>query len=227
MVIDMKARMISAQDIDTMLELIDRHMAKATDIIIIGGGAMALRGEKQATKDVDIVIPESADHRSFIRAIEKCGFIRPKSLARPYRIMGAIIYEHPDGYRLDIFADRICGKFLVHPKMKKRLETHSRMRRLTVHLMGREDIFLAKSFTEREGDLDDMYVLYTKGLDERIILDEADYQSRHANAGQIWESFLKVKLDELEERYDITVPFKRRVESMAIGRMEGAIGKGR
>ena len=221
--IDMKPRMVSQKDIGILFERIDQSMAKAAEIIIIGGGAMALRGEKMATKDVDIVIPEPEHHRRFIRAIEKCGFIRPTSLARPYRTMGALVYKHPDGYWLDIFSNRICDKFLVHPKMIGRMETHRQMRNLTVRLMSREDIFLAKSFTEREGDLDDMYVLFTKGLDERVILDEAEFQSRHAKAGQIWESFLKVKLDELEDRYDITVPFKRRVERMAIKRMEKAI----
>jgi hypothetical protein len=219
----MKTKMVSQNDIGILFERIDRSMAKAAEIIIIGGGAMALRGEKMATKDVDIVIPEREHHHRFIRAIEKCGFVKPRSLARPYRNMGALVFKHPDGYWLDVFSDRICDKFLVHPEMIGRMETHKQMSNLTVRLMSREDIFLAKSFTEREGDLDDMYVLFTKGLDERVILEEAEFQSRHAKAGQIWESFLKVKLDELEDRYDITVPFKRRVERMAIKRMEKAV----
>ena len=223
----MKTRIVSANDIAIMFELINRNMTTATDIIIIGGGAMALRGEKQATKDVDIVVPESNHHSRFIRALIKCGFIKSVSMTQPFQAMEPLIYEHPDGYRLDVFSDRICDKFLVHSDMKKRLETYSQMRHLAIHLMSREDIFLAKSITEREGDLDDMYVLYTKGLEERIILNESVYQSKHAKAGQIWEAFLKVKLDELEERYDITVPFKRQVERMAIERMERMVRKDR
>ena len=79
--IDMKPRMVSQKDIGILFERIDQSMAKPAEIIIIGGGAMALRGEKIATKDVDIVIPEPEHHRRFIRAIEKCGFIRPTSLS--------------------------------------------------------------------------------------------------------------------------------------------------
>ena len=216
----MKSRMITSKEIGEMFELIDRNLEEATAVIMIGGGAMALRNEKSATKDVDLVIPDTEHHKRFISAIERCGFIQPGYLELPYRMMDAPIYIHPDGYRLDIFRDRICKKFLVHQAMIKRSEERIRLKHLTVLLMSREDIFLAKSFTERSGDLDDMYVLYTKGLDEEVILAEVGFQSRHSKAGHIWESFLKVKLDELEERYDITVPFKRRVERMAIAKME-------
>jgi hypothetical protein len=103
--------------------------------------------------------------------------------------------------------------------MVARAEVYRRSCRLSVVLLAREDIFLAKSFTERVGDLDDMAVLYRRGLDRRTILDEVVVQSKHAPHGQVWESFLAVKLAELEERFDITVPFRKAVERMAVKRL--------
>jgi hypothetical protein len=69
-----------------------------------------------------------------------------------------------------------------------------------VWLASREDIFLLKSVTERDKDLDDMLVLYLRGLDGRTIIRECGLQSgEHVeNEKLIYEAFLAVKLEGLE-----------------------------
>jgi len=77
-----------------------------------------------------------------------------------------------------------------------------------------EDVFLLKSITGRSRDLDDMASIYRAGLDERILLDECYEQDRLCPKGEerIWESFLLEKIIELEEKYDLSVPWKSKLE---------------
>jgi hypothetical protein len=79
--------------------------------------------------------------------------------------------------------------------------------------MSREDIFISKSITERDVDLSDMFSLYRRGLDQDVIIGELDIQSRMT--GVIWEAFMTAKLDEIEERFDVTIPMINRIRSIA------------
>jgi len=132
--------------------------------------------------------------------------------------MATRIFVDLEGHWLDIFFKRICKMFLVHKDVLERAEEYLRLEHLKVLLMSREDIFITKSVTEREGDLEDMYTLYTRGLDERSLIDEVAYQAAHSN--RIWESFLVVRMDELERKFDVTVGFKNRLERRAVRKME-------
>jgi len=88
-----------------------------------------------------------------------------------------------------------------------------------VLLLSDEDIFLSKSVTERDLDLEDMFILYRKGLDRTTILAEQEVQT--SLSGTLWSTFLNLKLKEMEERFDITVPWRVQVERMAIKEFEG------
>ena len=83
--------------------------------------------------------------------------------------------------------------------------------------MNRED---RKMFGREE--IEDMYRLFIRGLDESIIISEAKYQTV-LSENTLWCTLLKIKLDELEERFDITIPWKQIVEENAIREMETAL----
>jgi hypothetical protein len=151
------------------------------------------------------------------------GFVPLLSPGDVYRKMGARIHMDGEGRWLDIFNERICNMFLVHDGVLGRASEHRSMGRLRVLLMSAEDIFLSKSVTERDGDLEDMFVLYGSGLSEKRIIDEVAFQA--ARTDKIWESFLAVRLGELEERHRIIVPFKARFEEIALIKMERLYGK--
>lgn len=205
-------------DIDLLLSDIDQALESKIETLMIGGGAMALRGQKTATKDIDLVFTEAGRRESFIAGIAGLGFRSLLAPGEAYRKMGARIYRDAAGRWLDLFGERICNMFLVHEGVLARATEHLSGRRLRVLLMSPEDIFLSKSVTERDGDLQDMRILYDSGLDVNRIFGEVAFQA--ARTDKIWESFLAVRLGEFEEKFDMTVPFKARFEEIAVRKME-------
>lgn len=111
------------------------------------------------------------------------------------------------GFRFDIFLGKVCGKLRLSENMKSRAEHYGTFGNLKIFLLSREDIFIFKGITERERDLDDMAVLYRKGLDHNIIIKEIEEQSK--DSPQEWGAFIFVKLEELEEKYKVSIPWKR------------------
>ena len=49
-------------------------------------------------------------------------------------------------------------------------------------------------------------------------MEEVEFQAKMSK--KIWESFLALRLGELEEKYNITVPFKDHFEEIAVVKME-------
>ena len=220
--------MFNDQEIDTLFKEINLKLDDKIDILLVGGGAMSLKGLKEATKDIDVVLIDQKQYSLFINAIENLGFNEEKlaeckDFDSAYRKMDAKIYLNSKGYWIDLFFKRICKKFLVHNKILERSELYMDFGNLRVSLMTNEDIFISKSVTERDGDLDDMYDLYIQGLDEKIIVNELDFQSK--NSDRIWETFMGVKLDELEEKFDITIYFKESIIHIAENKMENELEK--
>ena len=89
---------------------------------------------------------------------------------------------------------------------------------LEVYLLSDEDLFLSKSVTERDLDLADIHTLYLKGSDPETIIQEASIQDTHSEI--IWETFLNQKLIELEEYSQVTIPWRKSVEEVALLKME-------
>jgi hypothetical protein len=220
----MKRKRFQHSDIEELFIEIDQALTSNVVVFLIGGGAMSIRGEKDATKDIDLVIPDKSHLTEFKKAIRSIGFRENNITDDTYENFGAMIFIDDRGHWLDIFHERICRSFLLHKEVMKRAELFKKYSRLEVRIMSREDIFISKSITEREGDLEDMYTLYGTGLNEEIIRNELEYQTD--NSEHIWESFLVMKLDELEEKFDITVSFKELIENIADWKIEKKIKGG-
>ena len=103
---------------------------------------------------------------------------------------------------------------MIHDGILDRATPAGVFGKLTISLMSDEDLFLSKSVTERDRDIEDMHHLYLKGLGIDTIFHEMKHQD--ANTKFNWEAFMAVKLGELEERYQMTVPWKGEVEERAI-----------
>ena len=224
----MKEKIFDNERILNLLEELDSELERKVSILLIGGGAMALRGEKDATKDIDIVIMDEDEFKHLIYILEGQGFNKIERfqdiiIDPAYNKMDATMLKDERDYWIDIFLKRICHKFLVHPDVISRSTPFGEFKMISISLMAREDLFLAKSITERIGDLDDMYALFLKGLDEETIINEMDFQTN--NTDHIWEAFMVVKLEEMEERYDITVTFKNKILKIAEEKMEAMISK--
>jgi len=66
-------------------------------------------------------------------------------------------------------------------------------------LCSSEDVFLLKTFTDREGDIDDCIALAKMGMDWEAILDEIKRQIK-ISGKEIWITWIGERLDILEER---------------------------
>jgi len=214
----MEKRRFRAEDIARLFGELDGLLDRKVELMMVGGGAMSVRGDKGFTKDIDLVFADGRALEDFIAALERRGFRERSRLSPEYRKMSTRVFVDSQGYWLDLFLERICRAFLVHEAVWGRARQYLKLRRLRVLLMAPEDVFISKSITEREGDLEDMYTMYMQDLDEGLVLEEVAVQSERSP--KVWEAFLAVKLEELERKYDINVPLRKKVMRMAEERLE-------
>jgi|Deesub1362B_J571_1020462.scaffolds.fasta_scaffold07659_3 hypothetical protein len=194
---------------------IDAGLDRELWIYMIGGGAMALAGIKEATKDVDIVVSGSKDARRLLSILSDIGYRKVLKPGEEYIKMGAsFILENDEGFRWDIFVAQVMRKFIFSESMKSRATTFGNYKNLKVGVASNSDIFLFKSITEREGDLEDMNLLVRAGIDSKDLLQEVETQ-RKLLGTEVWLTYLNAKLAELEEKYGVTLPVKEKIEVMA------------
>lgn len=198
-------------DLERALQRIDDSLTRSVTAYLIGGCAMMLYNAKTSTKDVDLVILLPQDAKSVIEALSKDGFKSARPEDDTCRRAGATtVMEDEKGIRIDIFVESVCRKLRISTSMAKRSKLHARYKRLEVRLVSPEDIFLFKSVTERAGDLDDMALLSERGLDWNVILEECIRQSGEV----ILESYLAVRLQELEDEKGIVSPIRKNLEDI-------------
>ena len=220
----MELSQIGRDEVMSVLKKVGDLCPREISVYLIGGGAMALRGEKDATRDLDLVLESQEDAAVIKKAFEGVGFIvdarRPDEC---HALVDAAILSKPAGLRADIFVGKVCGKLRFSEGMKKRASLVDKFGEVTLFMCSREDIFLLKSVTERSRDLDDMMSLFRRGLQRDVILRECDLQTELAGfrESHIWEAFLLVKIEEMEKRYGIGIPWKRSLKSRAEIKMGG------
>lgn len=209
---------IGSAEVLSIMENVGAVCKKEIRVYMVGGGAMALRGEKDATKDIDLIVRSQAEARELQVALESLGFeVNARHPRECHALVDATILSTPTGLRADVFIGKICNKLRLSEGMIRRAELVDKWGGITLYICSREDIFLLKSVTERSRDLDDMITLFRKGLDRDIILGECEAQAdpeglRHSN---IWEAFLLTKVEEMEKRHGVRVPWKRGLRSRA------------
>jgi hypothetical protein len=214
----MEPSQIGREEVLSILRKVGNICPRRFPVYLIGGGAMALRGEKDATRDLDLVLESQDDADDIKKAFERFGFTvdarRPDECRA---LVDAAILSKQAGLRADIFVGKVCDKLRFSEGMKKRAVLVDKLGKITLFMCSREDIFLLKSVTERTRDLDDMMSLFRRGLERNVIMRECDLQSELAGfrESRIWEAFLLVKLEEMENRYGIRVPWKRSLKSKA------------
>lgn len=208
----MKERRMSGwDDLRRTLQTIGESVSHDVAAYLIGGCAMILYNAKLATKDVDLVVLSAQDADAVVEALSRNGFKRSRPEEDAYGRLGAADFMEDDrGMRVDLFLETVCRKLRVSGGMVARAKPYATFGKLQVNLVAPEDIFLFKSMTERTGDLDDMALLAERGLDWQTILDECISQSGDV----ILESFLAVRLQELEEEKGIVSPIRADLEAI-------------
>lgn len=172
---------------------------------------MALVNLKEATKDIDVVVQTSDEEKYLVSALHELGYTDPRRsmTIKHKRIDARDIVENSDGFRWDIFEKVVANKLRLSEGMIRRSQSHLSSDTLSVRLLSKEDIFLLKSVTERERDLEDMRTIAETSPKWETIDVECRWQSAHSNTA--WEDDLCNRLQELKAKYRITSPIKRRI----------------
>ena len=185
-------------------------------LFLIGGGAMAFYGLKDATKDIDIILTSTDDLSNLKATLEALGYKEPEPvlITRPYNNMQTnSILENQDGFRWDLFINKVCNALILSAAMKQRANQLYKGDRLTVSITSKEDVFLFKGITEREADLDDMRILAESGIDWNVINQEC--QSQSEASGIPWEDALYQNLLDLKAKYNIESPIEKPLRTAA------------
>ena len=201
--------------IEIELEKLNAALPKRTRIFIAGGAAMAFYGLKEATKDIDVVVEKRSELRALVSALQALGYKRPKcSVGATYtKLRANAILENTDGFRWDIFERVIARKLSLSNGMINRSLTLYDKTRLHLRSLCKEDIFLLKSVTERDLDLEDMRIVAESGINWNHV--KIECQAQASRTGRIWEDALCEKLIDLRQRMKIAAPIEKSICEIA------------
>jgi hypothetical protein len=216
----MQRRSFNKNYLQQEFDKLDAKTQPAT-LYLIGGGAMAFYGLKEATKDIDIILTNAEELNSLLTGLSKSGYNKPAQalITKSYcKMQTNAIMENTDGFRWDLFINKVCNALMLSEAIKQRAKPFYKGSHLTVLIKSKEDIFLFKGITEREADLDDMRILAESGLDWKLISRECQMQS--AAAGVPWEMALSQNLQDLNQRYHIDSPIAKEIRRVAEKKLE-------
>ncbi len=186
------------KQIESLFKEIDQYLKKKVHIYVIGGVVLLYQGLKPATKDIDLVIVEKQEFLAFEQALKTARFIS-KIPTDVYKKMNLDQILVRDDFRIDAFHQTVCRRFSLSEGMKKRAKMSLALPHLDVYLCSNEDIFVFKTFTEREGDLQDCISLAQRGLDWNAIVSEIQSQI-HLSGEDVWITWIVERLDLLMEK---------------------------
>ncbi len=208
-------RNFNREYVEQRLRELGRALNKKITVFIAGGAAMSFYGLKEATKDIDVALQNKAQVNSIISALKSLGYMDPhEGVTVDYARMNAsAILENSDGFRWDVFEKVVANKLFLSKGMIKRSSKLFNEGNLQARLLSKEDVFLLKSVTDRDGDIDDMGIVAESGLRWEIIAKECSHQSSHLD--RVWEDALCNRLIDLRERRGVTAPIEKAICRLA------------
>ncbi len=186
------------ESIQNQFNELNKFLKAKVDLYVIGGAVLLYHGLKPATKDIDIVVDTEKEFRSLEKALKESGF--------ELKIPG-LEYKHMDlnqifvkgDMRIDLFQRTVCSRFFLSDSMKKRAIKVLDQKDITVNLCSKEDIFLFKTMTDREGDIEDCIALSQRGLEWESIVSELRNQAKETGH-EVWITWVAERLEILEEK---------------------------
>jgi len=195
---------------------IGKKLEESITVYLIGGGAMAIRGMKDVTKDIDVVTTRGQNFRLLIKALEKSGYSEVKEMEAEYEELGAQkILENEEGCRFDVFNQQVVDKLIFSEPMEERSKTLRTEDKLQVEITSPEDIFLFKGVAGRTTDIEDMNTLVQSGLDFETIAEEIDTQVDLLGE-ELFITYIGEALGKLQERYGTTTPLSELLEDRIV-----------
>ena len=186
------------EKIQELMKELNAALKKKTSLFMIGGGMLLYHGLKTATKDIDIIAKNQEEFNAVEHAFKSIGFqSRFPSLEYKNMALSQILLR--EDFRIDLFHKTVCSGFFLSDGMMKRATEALKLDKLTLYLCSIEDVFLFKTLTEREGDLEDCLALAKRGIDWNAILNELHHQIK-ASGREVWITYVGERLDILEDR---------------------------
>jgi len=200
---------------EKFFEEIGRVLEREVRVYLFGGACMVLRGLKDGTKDIDIVVPTREEYDALIEALKKLGY-RSRVEFEVKRRVGAdrpvAVFEKEDSPNVDLYTRVIAGKLMLSRTMLRRAEIR-RYGNLILYLASNEDVVLLKLVSNRTRDLLDIELAVKKlrtRLNWNTVLEELAIQERLVNRHFC---FLVLQtIQALEERLRIKIPIKSKLE---------------
>ena len=199
------------EQMDEVFNALDSTLYEHVHFYVIGGAVMLYHGLKAGTKDVDIVVGSLMDFIATEKALKEAGFI-PKLPSREYKKLDLSQIFVKGDFRIDLFQRTVCKGFMLSEGMKKRAQKVRELKHLTLSLCSTTDIFLFKTFTEREDDITDCIHLTQSALDWDAMLDEIRHQLK-ASGNKIWITYIGERMDLLLER-GIVIPIMGTIDKL-------------
>ncbi|MFH1332659.1 MAG: DUF6036 family nucleotidyltransferase [archaeon] len=199
------------EELDRLFEELDKALTEKVQFYVIGGAVMLYHGLKAGTKDVDIVVDSPKEFTAVENALKNIGFAAkiPTLAYKKFDISQIFIRKD---YRIDLFQKTVCKGFRLSEKMKERADKLKQLSNLTVFLCSTTDIFMFKTFTEREGDIEDCMSLAETDIDWDAMIEEIKEQIKTAGS-QIWITYIGERFDILVDR-DLTIPIMKEVDKL-------------
>lgn len=211
----MVSKSFDKQYLQKEFEKLNETLNEHVTLYLIGGGSMSFQKYKAATKDIDVVVGSTHELGLVVTALRSINYVIPV-VRGPYKKMEAnSILENTDGFRWDIFVNVICGGLRLSDGMIERSIQLLKMEHVSVYMICPEDIFVFKSITTRERDQEDMYSLFSKGLNFDIIEKEFFWQNNHKQNDYAWMAFFFDGVEEFFDKYHITHPIIARLHDIA------------
>ena len=199
-------KMFDSNYIEKELKNINKYLTKPINIYIFGGGAMSFYDLKTATKDIDVLLHSEAEASALIKILYKRGYNKIETKDPIYIKMNTRdIIENTDGFRWDIFVNKICGGLTFSEDMQKRSKIYKEFNNIKAYLVSPEDIFILKSVTSKPRDREDMFNLFSHGINVEIIKKEIQKQAK-LDENKAWLSYFFIGLDELVSEYNVIFP---------------------
>ena len=204
----------ASTEIDRFVEELSRSVREPIHLYLLGGGSMMYAGLKYFTKDIDLVVRTEHEYDVCVEAMKRMGFRSIRPGAGYSRMNLSDMLERDDGYRIDIFNDRVCGKLRLSDGMVSRSSERVRHEDVALSSCAMEDILIFKSITEREGDLEDSKAIITGTMvDWNVFLTELEEQIETGE--DVWITWIADRLGLLREDAGLSIPVLDRVIRMA------------
>ncbi|HXZ91232.1 MAG TPA: hypothetical protein VEG61_09225 [Candidatus Dormibacteraeota bacterium] len=195
--------------IHTELRRLGSALKQKVTIFVAGGAVMAFLKLKIATKDIDVIVRTNVEVGLLDSCLRSLGYAPPKTTLEYSRMMTNAILENAQGFRWDLFHQVLAGKLSLSKGMIFRSQLFDAIGQLEARMLSKDDIFLLKSVTDRDLDLDDMRIIAESGVDWQTVRKECQLQAQ--NSTQIWENALCEKLIELRKTRNITSPIEKEI----------------